>query len=734
MSKRIRNLGFSLVELIVAFAVLGVATLGIGSLFVVGTRSASATQERSGIYNEAQLASNQIENMIQKAELGLSYRCGDTFVLQDVASASEKVLYIFNVSDAGQLELLLLKWSADTNEVQYAELTDVSKENVKDIDIPEASASDWALLAEDVKTFALKLDGKNSKVYLNKTSYTKEQTIAIRNPIVYNPETLAQVTEKITVNVASEITEVKINVSPKILAPGANIQLTKNVYGSGTLPSYSTQWLIAKSSDMTGIVGNSSEEGSTLPFKIDGNDVVSVDMTDEIKAHTGSFYVQAIVTETDENDEDRKVVKSNIEEFKIIQDLVVSVEDGPSSSLTSPLATSYRVTNGLEYQMNAAIQGSSLSVYEQKVVWSIQDCSAGVDVSIAQDGMLKVANYSYGGSFNVVATLAKNATVKVVFPCSVVGTHQQNDSLELLPTTGTYFVNRGGEIGFDVKLNGNVIDSEDCNWTASILYYDIDGVAHTVSSDSVIVGNSGIVTVKENLLYERSYNINVTSTLKKDNQIKGEYTLVVPSVSVQIEQPTALELHRGESLELKCNVVGVEHYQLNWTMSRSLRPTYFFGALGNTSVTGSKRGDGNYGVVVLGSDEPVELTEVTVKVSLAGSEFYQNSIVFDTKAAWSIKLTQEDSTIPIDGTGTIKRGTKITLFGKKYEYPNPVNLEYSIENGDSSKISWSVSGKGAEKYIGDSFQVKSSGGGEVLITFTYEGVPELTKTITVTAK
>ena len=143
MTKRVRNLGFSLVELIVAFAVLGIATLGIGSLFVVSTRSSNMTQEQSGIYNETQLASNQIENMIQKAELGLSYRCDGAFVLQDNEAAAEKVLYIFNVSNTGKLELLLLKWDESTNEVQYAEMTNISDENVSEIAMP--AAADWVI-------------------------------------------------------------------------------------------------------------------------------------------------------------------------------------------------------------------------------------------------------------------------------------------------------------------------------------------------------------------------------------------------------------------------------------------------------------------------------------------------------------------------------------------------------------------------------------------------------------
>jgi len=730
MTKRVRNLGFSLVELIVAFAVLGIATLGIGSLFVVSTRSSNMTQEQSGIYNETQLASNQIENMIQKAELGLSYRCDGAFVLQDNEAAAEKVLYIFNVSNTGKLELLLLKWDESTNEVQYAEMTNISDENVSEIAMP--AAADWALLAEDVKTFAVKLDGNNSKVYLNmifedRTSYEIKQTIAIRNQVVYNPQTLAEVNDKITVNVVSEITEVKINVSPKILAPTASVQLTHNVYGSGTLPSYTTVWYVAEDADMTQLIGDSSNPMS--PISVDAEGRMSVNMTQDIASHTGSFYVQAVVTGGEQ------VVKSNIEEFKIIRNMIVTVDgEEPSSSLTSPLGARYQVTNSLAYPMKATIDGNSLSVYEQKVVWSVQNLSAGVDVSIAQDGVLKVADYSYGGNFDVVAALAKNPTVKVIFPCSVVGTHKEGDRLELSPTTGSHSVNRGGEIGFNVKLNGTAIDPEDCDWEASILYYDIDGNPHTVSSDSLIVGHSGVVTVKDNLLYERSYNINVTSTLKKDNQIVGNYTLVVPEVAVQIERPAVLELKRGEEpLELKCNVTGLEDYQLVWTMSRSLRPTYFFGALGNTSVSSVKRADGHYGVVVFGSDEPAEVTEVTVKAEIAGSPFYQNSIVFDTKAEWDIKLTQENKSIAIDGTGVIKKNTTEKFLFWTTDVPNPIYLDLRIENGDSSKISWSVAGNGAEKYGSNSFQVKSNGGGEITVTVTYDGILAYTKSYKVTA-
>ena len=57
MKKRVKNhLGFSLVEMITAFAILGVASLGVGGFFVSSSRSYSTSSSETGVQYETQMA------------------------------------------------------------------------------------------------------------------------------------------------------------------------------------------------------------------------------------------------------------------------------------------------------------------------------------------------------------------------------------------------------------------------------------------------------------------------------------------------------------------------------------------------------------------------------------------------------------------------------------------------------------------------------------------------------
>ena len=735
MKQKVRNLGFSLVELIVAFAIRGVATLGVGSCFVAATRNSSKTHEQSGLYNETQLASNQIGNMLQETELALSYLSDGKFVPKDTnPDAEQKVLYIFNASPAGKAELILLKWDKTTKEITYKEMTNLGSGDVKDINIGMADTN-WALLAEDVESFSAVLEENTYKVFLdiqfdNNTAYQSKQTITLRNKVILNPTTLEEVTEKITVNVESEIKEVKINVSPKILAPGASVQLDSDVFGIGVLPAYTTRWLVAKDFAMEHLVGDSSNPESAIT--VDTNGVMSV--KNDLGNHTGPLYVQAIVTS------DNQVVKSNIEEFKIIKDMKVTVDDSQVySSLTQPLTTNYQISNGLKYQMKASFIGNSLSVFEQNIKWSLEDVAAGVNATITSDGVLEIANYSYGGSLKVVASLAKNPTVRVAFPFYVRGTHAQGDSLVLIPTTKIASVNRGGEIGFNVSVksnttgfNGIEVDPEDCNWS-----FIVKQGNNVIGTDAVTIGTSGVVSVKENLPFSQSYTIEVTASLKKDSNVSYTILLTVPAVSVDVETPTIEKLVRGESLDLKCTVTGLENYQLDWSMARSLKPTYYFGALGNTSISGVKEQGIDYGRLVFGSDEPAEVTDVTVQAELVGYPAYRDSVKISTLVDFKVKFTQNGKEIAIDaqGNGSIEKNKKGSFWGITYEDSNPVYISIEVENGDRSKVSWTVTGNGVDKVsLGNGFEVLSSGKGPAIVTITYAGVSEFTKVYTLTVK
>ena len=102
MKKFLKNhFGFTLIELVVAFAILGVASLAIGGFFVSSSRSYASSSSETGLQYEAQMALNQIEGKLIDATLGVNYNLyngSHNFVEADktVANLQSKILYIFD--------------------------------------------------------------------------------------------------------------------------------------------------------------------------------------------------------------------------------------------------------------------------------------------------------------------------------------------------------------------------------------------------------------------------------------------------------------------------------------------------------------------------------------------------------------------------------------------------------------------------------------------------------------
>lgn len=539
MTKKVRNLGFSLVELIVAFTVLGVAMLGIGSLLVVATRSSSRTQEQSNVYNEAQLATNQMENIIQDTELAVSYRIDGAFALQDGdEDATEKVLYIFNAQTIDTPELILLKWTKATEEIYYREVYDFptadegEKVAIETIPVePSGTEEDWALLAEYATTFSVTLDDANQKLFLDiqfggrTASYESCNTITLRNSVVMNPENLSDVTRKITEEMLSEITDVQISMTPQILASTSAGKLDYKVSGKGTLPEYEVTWFVAKDAAMTDIVGKSGIDG--LPVQIGEDGSVSIDFTGGLKTYTGAFYVKAVVTE----EESGKSIESNVKEFKVVRDMKVSVAGtNHIASMNGANSGTYQMESGASLKMQCEVSGNGLSVYDQNVIWSIEDMAQGTNGSISADGILEIENYSIGCTMKVVATLAQNSAIRVEFPIKVIGTHNEGDTLFLRPNTT--LANRGGEVRVSVELLSNnvdyvkdtVIKPEDCIWSVSVTPW--------LPANYLSVGTSGIVTVGEQIPWNEEYEVTVTATWKKDYRVTGTTRFIIPATTL----------------------------------------------------------------------------------------------------------------------------------------------------------------------------------------------------------
>ena len=110
------HFGFTLIEMVTAFAVLGIASLAIGGFFVSTSRSYAGTSSETSIQYEAQMALNQIESKLIDATLGVNYALYDganyTFVEKDTAAASSAGRYVDSIT-------LVVKLIADKSVSSY---------------------------------------------------------------------------------------------------------------------------------------------------------------------------------------------------------------------------------------------------------------------------------------------------------------------------------------------------------------------------------------------------------------------------------------------------------------------------------------------------------------------------------------------------------------------------------------------------------------------------------------
>lgn len=202
--------GFSLVELIVVIAILGIFGTAVFSLIVVGTRSYRNVGNDSDIQNEAQLTVNQIENLVIDTTKAItySYTAGGTTtrVLSDsgIGEVDGKTLTVYN-SDA----IYIIDWIKADKKIYL-------QKNTVDNTGTVTGTGDRVEMAENVSAFSVSLEKAQAKnkVYIDveflssdgTSSYVASKQIALRNVLAINDTTGAYDEP----NVASSVTGVQI--------------------------------------------------------------------------------------------------------------------------------------------------------------------------------------------------------------------------------------------------------------------------------------------------------------------------------------------------------------------------------------------------------------------------------------------------------------------------------------------------------------------------------------------
>ncbi|MDE6388664.1 MAG: prepilin-type N-terminal cleavage/methylation domain-containing protein [Lachnospiraceae bacterium] len=187
--------GFTLVELIIAIAILAIVTLAVCGFIVVGSRSYTSANTDIMLQQEAQLALNQISDVIIDTTDSISYGNGTELVLKDSEFSSEpdeKILVVVNKKGSNNdNDSYRFEWSKDTQTIYFN-----TSDTVIDDTNPEPVFNDTnrAILAQHVKELHIDISQfeENRVVMISMTfqngnkEYTTSNNVTVRNRIALN--------------------------------------------------------------------------------------------------------------------------------------------------------------------------------------------------------------------------------------------------------------------------------------------------------------------------------------------------------------------------------------------------------------------------------------------------------------------------------------------------------------------------------------------------------------------
>lgn len=258
--------GFTLVELIIAIAILAIVTLAVCGFIVVGSRSYTSANTDIMLQQEAQLALNQISDVIIDTTDSINYGNGTELVLKDSEFSSEpdeKILVVINSHNGKSAEdsesqndnaCYQFDWKKDTETI-YFRTSKVGVVIDETHPKPEESEwDDWAILAQHVKELHIDISQfeENRVVMISMTfqngnkEYTTSNNVTVRNRIALN---------KIDIEPMKKANEFTITtVRDIVLEPGDSFNLMDKTQIDTTSDDQAVKWELVDTGTSTSSV------------------------------------------------------------------------------------------------------------------------------------------------------------------------------------------------------------------------------------------------------------------------------------------------------------------------------------------------------------------------------------------------------------------------------------------------------------------------------------------------
>ncbi len=366
--------GFTLVELLIGIVILSIVTAAVCSFIIVGSKSYAAANTEIMLQQEAQLALNQISDVLIDTTRSVNYAgyAEDGTPILAVKDAdftfepSDKSLTMFNgagtikldadgkpvqatnpdgslkvdgdgnpvyetdiESGSGNDKNYQFYWNKDDAKLYYSEI------DVSQTDFPQNAAEGQVVLAEYVTEFSVDLTQVEEKRVVqismtferdNKTYHTSNN-ITIRNKVRINDVDLGQLDKR-----------VKLSVTPKensvILEPGETYHFSTPLVSGQNVMDKSVTWAL---SDEALPLDSATQFGDTA------NGIIQIASGETAE----SFKV--IITTNAKDSEGKQATAEVIVYVKRAETVALSLDGG-----------SKEITAGTTFKINASVEGSKL--------------------------------------------------------------------------------------------------------------------------------------------------------------------------------------------------------------------------------------------------------------------------------------------------------------------------------------------------------------------------------------
>lgn len=563
-SRRADHRGLTLIEVIIAVAIMSIVLMVALRLVLNGTIMFAKVSENVDAQTEAQILESQLSNLIVDAErsvYAIYWGEDETPEPDNSGFTASAYIKVFNAQVA-----YYIVWDRAQQKVYYLEkgVTDGSIEELTGAE--KTDFGQWYLMGEGVVEFQPDTShvGENQrlvtvqiKVTKGKGNYSTRQNISLRNNVL-NSNDLGEIYAGTEGERNEAITAVVITPSTQSANRGETVELTAQVKSGNHAAFFQeVDWRVG------GISPGSStsyySDGGTLYISI-GPDEQAAVLTVTATARGTTIYGQARVV------------------IPTVNGVVVT------TSNTQPAA-------GSVLRFTAQVSGINMSGSASSVAWSVDPSNGGIRID---NGFLTIpSSVPVGTQITVTATSVVSPDVSD--SCTVTVSASGSDS-GILSTNGDYDLKRGGSMMLSVRGGDRNVD-----WSI----VDDAGLGNKIQIDE-----NGYLTAAQDIASATDYTIKVRATLPGGTFMTQDITIQKVSISFTPKNqydPTELyTAEKGVGLNIPYTISGVEVNAAD--LSVSSNPS-----LSNQSGT-ALYCTSTHLIVYIGENVKAESIEVTVSL------------------------------------------------------------------------------------------------------------------------